>query len=161
MTDDIIDLGRLIDRVPGGKPSRGAMSLWGASGERSRFALPLWRVVHLAGADRAVLFWQRASDRSSTRPFIVLDMARDPARVDLSAVATELGEGESPELFDYGLAGVLVRLGVKDGRVWGLLADGRSEKAPLSARVREDIFFLSGECAGLLFLRSLAEDPEP
>jgi hypothetical protein len=35
-----------------------------------------------------------------------------------------------------------------------------SRANPLSSRDREDILFLAGECAGLLFLRDFAGDPE-
>jgi hypothetical protein len=38
------------------------------------------------------------------------------------------------------------------------LADGGDEReGPLDARRREDVLFLAGECAGLLFLRDFAD----
>lgn len=157
MTDDIIDLRHFIESREGGSPPAGTMALWGADGERSRFALPLWRIVHLAAADRGVIFWRPTSGNASPRPFIVLDVGRDPARLDLSAEVTQFDESDASLLIDRGSDGVLIRLGAKDGRAWGLLADGGVGRSPLTARNREDILFLSGECAGLLFLRSFAD----
>ncbi len=53
MTDEIIDLTQYLNREPAEqKPSRGAFALWGADGERSRFALPLWRTIYLAQGER-------------------------------------------------------------------------------------------------------------
>lgn len=160
MADDIIDLGQFLARREGRRAPAGTMALWGADGERSRFALPLWRVVHLAGADRGVIFWRPEGDASPPRPFIVLDVAEDPARLDLSPDSADFGDDDSEQLQDRGAAGLLVRLGTKDGKVWGLLADGGRSRSPLSARNREDILFLSGECAGLLFLRAFADEAE-
>jgi hypothetical protein len=158
MADDIIDLGQFLARRDGSRPPTGTMALWGADGERSRFALPLWRVVHLAGADRGVIFWRPTSGDAAPRPFVVLDVARDPARLDVSPERTDFGDDESIQLHDRGSGGLLVRLGTKDDKVWGLLADGGAERSQLSARNREDILFLSGECAGLLFLRAFADE---
>ena len=157
MADDIIDLGQFIARREGARPPAGTMALWGADGERSRFALPLWRVVHLAGADRGVIFWRSTSGDATPRPFVVLDVAQDPARLDLSAERTRLDD-DSVQLIDRASDGLLVRLGTKDDKVWGLLADGGSERGELTPRNREDILFLSGECAGLLFLRAFADE---
>lgn len=158
MSDDIIDLGQFLARRDGAHPPAGTMALWGADGERSRFALPLWRVVHLAGADRGVIFWRPASGDVAPRPFVVLDVAKDPARLEVSSEGTDFGGDESTQLHDRGSDGLLVRLGTKDDKVWGLLVDGGGERGALSARSREDILFLSGECAGLLFLRAFADE---
>jgi hypothetical protein len=70
----------------------------------------------------------------------------------------------SATLHDLGPGGLLVCLGSRDEREWCLLADGgvRREEA-LEPRRREDVLFLAGECAGLLFLRDFADlidDPE-
>ena len=136
------------------------MALWGADGERSRFALPLWRVVHVAQADRGVIFWRGGGQDAGPRPFIVLDVSHDPARLDVPPGLADFPADESIQLFDRGAEGILLRLGKQDGRTWGLLADGRPEGPALSAREREDILFLAGECAGLLFLRSFADEVE-
>lgn len=157
MADEIIDLSQFIARRTGGAPA-GTMTLWGADGERSRFALPLWRVVHLAGADRGIIFWRRASDHSPAQPFVVLDIAEDPARLDVPETLATCAEDASAELHDLGQEGLVVCLGTKSDRSWGLLADGGTRRTPLSSRKREDILFLAGECAGLLFLRDFAEE---
>lgn len=160
MADDIIDLGEFIERRSGRAAPAGTMALWGADGERSRFALPLWRVVHLADADRGVIFWRAESGDPTPHPFVVLDLAQEPARLDVPVERADFGDDDSTQLHDRPDAGVLVRLGTKDDRVWGLLADGGTGRAELTARNREDILFLSGECAGLLFLRSFADQAE-
>jgi hypothetical protein len=157
MADDIIDLGAFIEKRAGNRAPAGTMALWGAEGERSRFALPLWRVVHLAGGDRGVIFWRAMLGDTSPHPFVVLDVAQEPARLELSSDGADFGDEET-QLFDRGGEGLLVRLGTKDDRVWGLLVDGGPGRAQLSARNREDILFLAGECAGLLFLRAFADD---
>jgi len=38
-----------------------------------------------------------------------------------------------------------------------VLVMGGEEDGPLAGRKREDLLFLAGECAGLLFLRDFAE----
>ncbi len=49
MSDEIIDLTQYLNRESKEEePARGAFALWGADGERSRFALPLWRTIYLA-----------------------------------------------------------------------------------------------------------------
>jgi hypothetical protein len=158
MADDIIDLSRAIERRAGGDAPTGTMALWGAEGERSRFALPLWRIVHLAGANRGVIFWRAASGGAEPRPFVVLDVGRDPARLTLPAAAGTCGGSDAPQMHDLGRDGVVICLGDRDGRVWGVLADGGVSQSALSSRQREDILFLCGECAGLLFLRDFADD---
>ena len=160
MSDDIINLSEFLERRAEARVPTGTMALWGAEGERSRFALPLWRVVHLVGAERGIIFWQNTSGDTRPRPFIVLDIASDPARLEIAGSDADFGDDESTQLLDRGAAGVLVRLGTKDERSWGLLADGRQGGGELTSRNREDILFLSGECAGLLFLRSFADEVE-
>jgi hypothetical protein len=165
MSDEIIDITRYLDRGAGRGETPAPMALWGADGDRSRFALPLWRVVHLAEAERGVIFWRNVSGDPTPHPFVVIDLARDPARlgVDPSRVP-DCGEVPSATLHDLGPAGLAVCLGGRDGRSWCLIADGgRARQAPLEARRREDVLFLAGECAGLLFLRDFADevdDPE-
>jgi len=159
MADEIIDLSRIIEQRSDGRAPPGTMSLWGADGERSRFGLPLWRMAHLAGAERGVIFWLgRGQEGDSTpRPWIVLDTASDPARTELPVSVAACGAGRAAELHDLGAEGLLVCLGERDGRMWGILADGRRGASALTSRQREDILFLAGECAGLLFLRDLAD----
>jgi hypothetical protein len=158
MADEIIDLSQFIGRHAEGDAPAGTLALWGADGERSRFALPLWRIVHLAGADRGVIFWRRTSGDLTLRPFIVLDTAHDPARLDVPDVSCQ--DHASAELHDAGSDGLVVCLGTQHDRVWGLFVEGRARRPPLSSREREDILFLAGECAGLLFLWDFADEAE-
>ena len=160
MADEIIDITRYLKREPAADLPRGTMSLWGADGERSRFALPLWRLIYLAGADRAVISWADVARQDDPHPFVVLDTAADPARRDVDPdMIPPFQADESPSLVDLEEEGLVVYLGARAGRIWTLLVDGgegRGEPLPRSAR--EDILFLAGECAGLLFLRDLADD---
>ena len=160
MADKIIDLSQFIGRHAGGDAAAGTLALWGADGERSRFALPLWRIVHLAGADRGVIFWRRMSGDQTSRPFVVLDVAHDPARLDVPEAVSACQDHAAAELHDRGRDGLVVCLGTKHDRVWGLFAEGGARRPPLPSREREDILFLAGECAGLLFLWDFADEAE-
>jgi hypothetical protein len=159
MSHEIIDIAQYLKRRGAGDVGTGTMALWGAEGERSRFALPLWRIVHLAEADRGAILWRRISGDRTPHPFVVLDLASDPARLDLTGPgAVHFEETDSPTLYDLRADGLVVYLGVRDDRIWCLLADGGGTRdAVLQPRRREDILFLAGECAGLLFLRDFAD----
>ena len=126
--DDIIDLGDYLRRrdVPEPAP-RTAFSVWGGEDERTRFALPLWRIVHLAGGARGGLVWVPAADERPSR------------------------------LRAFGGAGLAVHLGEQEGRRWYLVvAETGENPVAIEGRVRDDLLFLAGECAGLLFFRGLA-----
>ena len=160
MSDKIIDIGRYLDRESRRSGTPATMALWGADGDRSRFALPLWRIVHLARAERGVIFWYGLSNDAVAHPFVVIDLARDPARMDVDRPKLPpCGDGTSAAtLHDLGAEGLLVCLGAKEGRGWCLLADGgHGRDVFLDPRNREDVLFLAGECAGLLFLRDFAD----
>lgn len=166
MSDKIIDIARYLERDAARSDAPATMALWGADGDRSRFALPLWRIVHLAQAERGVIFWRGAAGNPAPTPFVVVDLARDPARLEVDGLALPpCQDGEPASLHDLGPGGLLVCLGARDGRSWCLLADGgRGRDGVLDARRREDVLFLAGECAGLLFLRDfadLADDSDP
>ena len=67
-------------------------------------------------------------------------------------------ENDVPALYDRGSEGLVVYLGAREGRAWSLVVDGSEGRAAeLGAQAREDILFLAGECAGLLFSRDLAD----
>lgn len=159
MADGIIDIRAYLD---GGEdddtPAGGAFALWGAEGERSRFALPLWRIVYLAGGDRGAIVSTRGMAPSRGRPFVVLDLRTDPPRTDYAETdLPDCGEDPAPVLFDRLGEGLVVYLGTGGGKRWYLVVDGIRERSyPLESRAREDILFLAGECAGLLFFRDLA-----
>ncbi len=162
MSNEIIDITQYFRRGAESDEPPARMALWGADGERSRFALPLWRIVYLAEAERGVILWRRTSGDRAPRPFVVLDLACDPARIELPD--TDLPfceEADSGALHDLISEGLIVYLGARDDRVWCLLADGGGTRtAPLQSRHREDILFLAGECAGLLFLRDFDDGVE-
>jgi hypothetical protein len=159
MADQIIDITRYLEREAGDEVLPGAIALWGADGERSRFALPLWRVVHLAAAERGVILWRPTSGDRTPHPFVVIDVARDPARLRLEGAWIKHCEAqESAALHDLGADGVVVYLGTRGEKVWCLLAEGgEGRRAPLEPKRREEILFMAGECAGLLFLRDFAD----
>jgi len=55
VNDDVIDLTRYLARTPPDSEQEGArgnFSVWGGEGERSRFALPIWRSIYLVGGGR-------------------------------------------------------------------------------------------------------------
>ena len=160
MTDEIIDLTRYLKREPTSDLPKGTMSLWGADGERSRFALPLWRIIYLAQGDRAVISWSHMERQARLNPFVVLDITADPARTEMDGVnVPKFDPDEGPSLIDFESEGIVIFLGSRSGRIWTLLVDGGSGRTEQLARpAREDILFLAGECAGLLFLRDLADD---
>jgi hypothetical protein len=163
MTDEIIDLTQYLNREPAEqKPSRAAFAPWGADGERSRFALPLWRTIYLAQGERGSIVWRDADSDGDPHAFLVLDLGQDPARLLVNHDAIPLTEdGEPPALHDHGSEGVAVFLGVRGTRIWHLVVDGGDQRtSALTARTREDILFLAGECAGLLFLWDLADEVE-
>jgi hypothetical protein len=159
MADEIIPISRYLQREPEEDVLPRAIALWGVDGDRSRFALPLWRVVHLAGAERGMIAWRSTTGDRRPRPFVVVDLASDPARLGVGGLSSEpCDESETPMLHDLGPEGLVIHLGTRDERTWCLFTDGgEPRQAPLDPKRREDILFLAGECAGLLFLRDFAD----
>ena len=159
MSDEIIDLTQYLNRESKEEePARGAFALWGADGERSRFALPLWRTIYLAQAERGAIVWRDTTGDDVPHAFLVLDRGQDPARLEVDQNAIPVSEdGEPPALHDHGSDGVTIFLGERGDRIWHWVVDGGGTRTgELSAKSREDILFLAGECAGLLFLRDFA-----
>ena len=75
MSDGIIDLGEYLRRRDGPSEPASTFALFGADGERSRFALPLWRAIYLAAGERGGVVWQ-GSRGGPLEPFVVLDLAK-------------------------------------------------------------------------------------
>ena len=99
MSDEIIDISRYLKREPAHDLPRGSMALWGAGGERSRFALPLWRIIHLAEAERGMIVSCEPDGHGTPEPFVVLDLGADPARTEVGPDAMpEYGSDEAPEI---------------------------------------------------------------
>lgn len=157
MDDRIIDL---TSYAGGGERGGGSFALWGAEGERSRFALPVWRSIFILGGDRGALVWTQGGDEEgSARPFFVLDLGREPARTTFDDLPTgELADRDAPAFAV--VAGVgLVLLGREEGRTWWLVVTGPEvESSAADEGAREDLLFLAGECAGLLTRRGLADE---
>lgn len=158
MSDDIIDLGHYLKRREEEEEAGGTFALWGADGERSRFALPLWRAIYLAMGERGGILW-RKSGGGPLHPFVVLDLASDPPRREFPSPDTPPdGDGRSPFVSPASPRGMSIYLGEDgEGREWFLvLAGGAAGITEPQGRDREDVLFLAGECAGLLFLRGFA-----
>ena len=161
--DDIIDLGAYLRRrEEGDKAPRTAFAVWGGDGERARFSLPLWRVVYLSGGTRGGLVWVPSGDDrpARLRPFVVLDLSEDPARTRFAASLVHgMKDCAAPTLREEGEEGLTVYLGEQDERCWYVVVDEIGDSADaLEGRVRDDILFLAGECAGLLFFRGFATE---
>ncbi len=173
MDDDVIDLTKYLDRSnavsdigpdvgsdEGG--SRGNFSVWGGDGDRSRFALPVWRSIYLVGGGRGGLVWEDVHETPGVlTPFFVLDLGAEPARSDFSYdLVADLETSEAPTVMEAS-TGIGIFLGTREGRQWYLVLDerGPTDEA-LTGGVREDLLFLAGECAGLLFYRELGLDKD-
>ncbi len=159
MSDGIIDLTAYLrhrDDDGEDQPTRGAFALWGADGERSRFALPLWRTLFLAGGGRGAIVWRFPAGPLS--PFVALDLEQDPPRCDFADAPLEGVPTQSAPAIVESDHSVVVFLGAHSSREWFLMVESGTVREPLTSRDREDILFLSGECAGLLFLRDFADE---
>ena len=164
VSDDVIDLTKYLGRTgpeAAQEGARGNFSVWGGDGERSRFALPIWRSIYLVGGGRGGLVSVAQQGDSEPEPLFVLDLGAEPARTEftLPMVEADIG-GDAPALLEEGDT-VAVFLGERKGRNWFLVLDDRGEgHEAAAAGTREDLLFLAGECAGLLFFRELAEAGE-
>jgi hypothetical protein len=86
--DTVIDLAAYLRRKEAeaeDEESSSTFTLWGGEGERSRFALPLWRAAYLAGGRRSALLWLRKEvPEEEPEPLIVLDLRAEQARLDFT-----------------------------------------------------------------------------
>jgi len=161
---DIIDLGEYRRKRP--EARRSAFAVWGGEGERSRFALPVWRAVYLVGGERGALVWVDDDDGPGKQlhPFFVLDLASETPRTTFPPeLLGELrgNEGVGPILSETFPGGAAVFLGVGEKRRWFLVVhDGGLPRQPMDGTARNDLLFLAGECAGLLLHRRLDEHPQ-
>lgn len=165
MSDDrVIDIRRYLDQSSTVE-NQGAFAVWGGDGERSRFALPLWRAIYLAGGDwggvvsleTEVAGWTTDPGLRSN-PLFILDLKSDPARTEAALSSLLALEGEtSPALSWTDEGGVAVLLGEEKGKSWFLLVQGQDTLRKPEGKELETFLFLAGECSGLLFLRELSE----
>lgn len=161
MDERVIDIGRYLK---GSDPTRklGAFSVWDGGNDRSRFALPVWRAIYLAGGDwGAIIRHDLSEDGANPKPFFILDLRDDRARTDCPTEGLrELEEARVPSLALTRDGGLSVLLGREGSGLWCLQVQGRQERSDLEDEERETLLFLAGECAGLLFFRKLAT-PSP
>jgi len=158
--DDVIDLIQYRDRdslTRGADPARSEFSVFGGDGDRSRFALPVWRAIYLVGGRRGSLVWVPQGGGADPKAEFVLDLGEDPARTHCRLPDTGTSHtNDAPTVFDN-QEGVAVFLGVRDGKKWFLVLDDYGPAGATAGFPRGDLLFLAGECAGLLFFKELAE----
>jgi hypothetical protein len=160
--DTVIDLAAYLRRKEAeaeGEDSPTTFTLWGGEGERARFALPLWRAAYLAGGRRAALLWlPKEVPDEEPEPLIVLDLREDQARLDFTPSSlVGLADATKPGSFAANNGGLAVYLGEDTDRKWYLTVDDlEGPSVDLQIRPQNDLLFLAGECAGLLFFRGLA-----
>ena len=155
MADDIIHIDRYLGRPL--KEGSQAFSVWGGEGERARFALPLWRAIYLLGAIRGGIVWIPGGQDPEPTTFFTLDLGKDPARTSFPMAPLDLLQGQdAPAVASTREGDVAVLLGGDGGKRWYLLVVGGDQGAPVQGKKREDLLFLAGECAGLLFFREFS-----
>lgn len=154
MSDDVIDLATYLE----GRGERTTFAVRGGEGERSRLALPVWRAVYLLDGDRGGIVWTPRDGRD-THAFFVLDLRDDPARVDFDPAVTDAVRERDPPAVETLEGAVCVLLARDEHRSWHLvvMGPGAGRQEP-GGRIREDLFFVAGECAGLLMHRELASE---
>lgn len=159
--DQVIDIRQHLARSFREK-DLGVFAVWGGEGDRSRFALPLWRAMFLVGGDwGGIVSLPKLSPESEASPLMVLDLKVDPARLAVPKGSLQaLGDRRAPSLAFREKDGVAVFLGEDEGRRWYLQVSGGRITAGPAGKDRETLLFLAGECAGLLFYRELAT-PSP
>ena len=159
MDEGVIDIRKYLNAVPGSGTR--SFSVWGGEGERARFALPVWRSVFLVGGERGGIYSQRMEGDGEVSPFFVLDLGQDTPRKDFTAPPASLLSGrEAPALLFGEGETVSVFLGVEGGKRWFLEVVGGEAGALVGGKQREELLFLAGECAGLLFFREFADKGE-
>ena len=161
--DDVIDLARYRDRdtlahAPGA--DRASFSVFGGDGDRSRFALPIWRSIYLVGGRRGALVWVPRGRKTAPTPEFVLDLGSDPARTEFELPNAGAADSCDPPMVLEAADSVAVFLGMRDENNWFLLLDDYGPAGAAAGYARGDLLFLAGECAGLIFFRELAEAGE-
>jgi hypothetical protein len=155
LDEGVIDIRSYLERSQSANGR--AFSVWGGEGERARFALPVWRALFLVEGDRGGIFYWRGKGSEETMPFFVLDLGEEPARTRFDPPPPDLGASiEAPAQAFRRNGDLLVFLGEERGNRWFLEVGGGGERKPLAGKKREELLFLAGECAGLLFFRAFA-----
>lgn len=159
LDEGVIDIRKYLKAGPGygGK----SFSVWGGDGERARFALPVWRSVFLMGGERGGIYYQQVEGGEECVPFFVLDLGQDTPRTSFSLPPDSgLLDEEPPTLLIKEHGEVVVFLGLEEGRRWFLEVVGGDSRGVEEGKQREELLFLAGECAGLLFFREFAGEAE-
>jgi len=153
MSDEIIDLSEYLAERQGPR----AFSVVGGEGERSRFALPVWRAIYVLDGDRGGIVWIDGKG-GAVRSLFVLDLAESPARTAFDDEGVRRIARGDPPVVDLAEGASTVLLAQDDRRSWFLIVTGaRVGREDLTVRKREDLLFLAGECAGLLLHRELGK----
>ena len=158
--DDVIDLSLYRDRdvvAPEAKADRANFAVFGGDGDRSRFALPVWRSIYLVGGRRGGLVWVPQGSTDDPTAEFVLDLGADPARTDLHLPDPGGADSSDPPTLFESADCVAVFLGTREEKNWFLVLDDYGPAGDATGYPRGDLLFLAGECAGLLFFRELAE----
>ena len=124
--DQVIDIRHYLARSFREK-DLGVFAVWGGEGERSRFALPLWRAISVAGGDwGGIVSLSKLEPEGKASPLMVLDLKRDPARL-------EAPTGILQALGNRGAASLAFR---EDEGVAVVLGEGRRKTNPHAACLR-------------------------
>jgi hypothetical protein len=158
MTDDqVIDIREYLAESPEVR-SPGTFSVVGGGGERSRFAMPVWRTIYLVGGDwGGIVALPKDVENPTAKPVFALDLRLDPARTEIPTRSLNLLLGKSvPALATTMEGGFAISLGEDEEFRWFLQVLGGRPVEPEDRKDREALLFLAGECSGLLFFRKLA-----
>lgn len=157
MSDEIIDLSEYQAEREG----RRAFSVAGGEGERSRLTLPMWRAIYLLDGERGGIV-RAGGPGSGLHSFFVLDLGESPARTGFDGEGARRLESRDPPAVDVSEGAATILLSRDDRRGWFLVITGPKVGASeLGRREREDLLFLSGECAGLLLHRDVGTSGDP
>lgn len=144
---DVIDLANYAES----RDRSRVFAVYGEEGERSRFALPVWRAVYLLDGERGGIVWTGPDAEDPPVPRFVLDLVSEPARTGFDGrVTREVLHEKAPSvaIVDDTVAVLLARDGERE---WFLVVTGEEVgRHPSSPRDRKDLLFVAGECAGLL-----------
>lgn len=156
-SDRVIDIKGYLGQSPG-KQDESAFAVWGGGGEKSRFALPLWRAIYLVGGDwGGIVSLSKDEAPEAVRPLFILDLKRDPARTQCPPESLRLLQSqEAPALVTTANQELAVLLGEDDEQRWFLQVLGGTSSVTPEGKTRENLLFLAGECSGLLFFRDLS-----